>query len=210
MFKDDYKDSFKDINPKKSLKDKVKNGMFAESEKLNNKNVFFNKKLIYNISFALMALILIKVYAPKNIDKFDLKKSEVMENKKNTIESSESEGNFKISSDESRITDITIEESIIDESNSTESLEVDGEDIREIAYNQLSLEDKNRLKGNWKDGTVSKVEFKIEMGNITDHSYIGEEVYMIDFPTHSTGIPNNMIFFLTIDTNKLIGYGYID
>ena len=37
MFKDDYKNSFKDINPKESLKNKVKKEMFLENEKIKNK-----------------------------------------------------------------------------------------------------------------------------------------------------------------------------
>lgn len=48
------------------------------------------------------------------------------------------------------------------------------------------------------------------MGNIMDKSYIGKEVYLVDFPTQSKSIPNNMVVYLSIDNNKLLGYGYVD
>ena len=84
------------------------------------------------------------------------------------------------------------------------------QDIREVAYNQLTSKDKERVAGNWKDSKLSKITLKKGIGNITDNSYIGKEVYLIDFTTKELSLNNNIIVFLGMDNNKLIGYGYID
>ncbi|WP_160680570.1 hypothetical protein [Clostridium sp. C8-1-8] len=84
------------------------------------------------------------------------------------------------------------------------------QDIREKAYNQLSTKDKERIAGTWKDGKLSKVVLKEGMGNLKDKSYIGKEVYSIDFPTKSNAMPNNMIVFFSTDNIKFIGYGLVD
>lgn len=78
MFKDDYKNSFKDISPKKSLKDKVKKDMFEKSVKMKGKNIFLNRKLVYSLSLVLISLLLIKNYFPKNND-IDFSTSDIME-----------------------------------------------------------------------------------------------------------------------------------
>lgn len=90
------------------------------------------------------------------------------------------------------------------------SIKVQGKDVREMAFNQLTQNDKKRISGNWKDGKLSKVTLKEGMGSISDKSYIGKEVYLIDFPTKSISKPNNMIVYLGTDSSKLIGYGYVD
>lgn len=84
------------------------------------------------------------------------------------------------------------------------------QDIREIAYNQLSLKDKERIAGTWKDGKLSKDILQEGMGVIVDKSYIGKEVYSIDFTTKEIRKPNNMIVFFSIDNIKFLGYGLVD
>lgn len=84
------------------------------------------------------------------------------------------------------------------------------QDIRETAYNQLSSKDKERIEGTWIDGKLSKDILKEGMGGIIDKSYIGKEVYFLDFPTKSNAKPNNMIVFFSIDNIKFIGYGLVD
>lgn len=84
------------------------------------------------------------------------------------------------------------------------------QDIRETAYNQLSTKDKERISGTWKDGKLSKVVLKEGMGNLKDKTYIGKEVYSIDFTTKTNAMPNNMIVFFSIDNMKFIGYGLVD
>lgn len=83
-------------------------------------------------------------------------------------------------------------------------------DIRRIAWEQLSTEDKKRIEGTWENSKVSKVILREDMGIIKDKSYIGKEVYIIDFKTNEKRIPNNMIVYLSVDSKKLQGYGYIE
>jgi len=84
------------------------------------------------------------------------------------------------------------------------------QDIREVAYNQLNSQDKEKIAGGWKESKLSKIILKEGMGNILDKTYIGKEVYLIDFPTQSKSLPNNIIVYLSIDNNKLLGYGYVE
>lgn len=85
-----------------------------------------------------------------------------------------------------------------------------GKDVREITFNQLSPKDKNGVFGTWENSKLSKIILKENMGNINDKSYIGKEVYIIDIPTRSISIPNNMIVYVSIDNHKLLGYGYVE
>lgn len=86
---------------------------------------------------------------------------------------------------------------------------VNEQDIREIAYNQLTSNDKRRIKGTWQDSTFSKITLRKE-DKINDKFYIGKEVYMIDFPTNFIGKPNNMLIFVSMDSHKFLGYGMVD
>lgn len=84
------------------------------------------------------------------------------------------------------------------------------QDIRGIAYNQLTAEDKERTAGTWQNSKFSKITLREGMGNINDKSYIGQEVYLIDFSTKNKSLPNNMIVYIEMHNYKLIGYGYVD
>lgn len=84
------------------------------------------------------------------------------------------------------------------------------QDIREIAYNQLTAEDKEKTAGTWQNSKFSKITLREGMGNINDKSYIGQEVYLIDFSTKNKSLPNNMIVYIEMHNYKLIGYGYVD
>lgn len=84
-------------------------------------------------------------------------------------------------------------------------------DVREIVWEQLSSEQKDWIDGTWKDGKVSKVTLnKNMMIGIDDKSYEGKEVYLIDFPTKSKSIPNNMIVYADVSTFHFIGNGPVD
>lgn len=89
------------------------------------------------------------------------------------------------------------------------STTVKEQDIREVAYNQLTSKDKERLLETWKDSKLSKITLHESMGRINNSSYIGKEVYLIDFQTKG-GVQSNMVVYLGMDNNKLIGYGYTD
>jgi hypothetical protein len=76
---------------------------------------------------------------------------------------------------------------------------------------QLSTEQKEWIDGNWKDGKVAKITLnKNMMSQVDDKSYKGKEVYLIDFPTKSISIPNNMIVYGDVNTFEYIGNGLVD
>lgn len=84
-------------------------------------------------------------------------------------------------------------------------------DVREIIWQQLSSEQKEWIDGTWIDGKVSKITLnKNMMTLIDDKSYEGKEVYLIDFPTKSKSIPNNMIVYADMATFDYIGDGLVD
>ncbi|GFP75429.1 hypothetical protein [Clostridium fungisolvens] len=84
------------------------------------------------------------------------------------------------------------------------------DDIRKLAFEQLTSESKERINGTWQDSKLSTITLNENMGIINDKSYIGKEVYLVDFPTNSRSMPNNMIFYVSKDAHKLIGVGYLD
>ena len=93
-----------------------------------------------------------------------------------------------------------------EQSNITENKQ----DVRETIWNQLISKD-NAIQGNWQDGELSRTTLYEDAGIIiNDKSYIGKEVYMIDFQTKSLRMPNNIIVYASMDNNKIIGYGIVD
>jgi len=82
-------------------------------------------------------------------------------------------------------------------------------DVREIAYNQLSTSNQERIQGTWQDAKLSDITLRKEMGNINDDSYIGKEVYLVDFSAE-VYTTNNIIVYIGKDNYNLIGYGYVD
>ena len=89
------------------------------------------------------------------------------------------------------------------------STTVKEQQIREVAYNQLTSNDKERVFETWKDSKLSKITLHENMGRVNNISYIGKEVYLIDFPAKG-GVQGNMVVYLGMDNNKLVGYGYVD
>lgn len=89
--------------------------------------------------------------------------------------------------------------------------ETSKKDVREVVWEQLSSEQKERINGTWKDGKVSKTTLNESMmSEVEDKSYAGKEVYLIDFPTKSKSIPNNMIVYADVNTFDYIGIGLVD
>lgn len=82
-------------------------------------------------------------------------------------------------------------------------------DVREAIWNQLSSKDKERIAGTWKDATVGTVTLSKGMASHpnTDKSYIGKEVYIVDFKIKKIRYPDNIGFYADKETFKLIGYG---
>lgn len=83
------------------------------------------------------------------------------------------------------------------------------QDVRESVWNQLTSEEKERMKGSWQDSKVHKLSLKESMGIINDKSYIGKEVYFIDFTTKDISRPNHFVVYASIDNHKIIGIGYV-
>jgi hypothetical protein len=77
-------------------------------------------------------------------------------------------------------------------------------------WDQLTSKDKERVEGNWQASKSNRIILTETMGNINDKSYIGKEVYLIDFKTKSISVPNNMIVFASLNDYKIIGGGYAD
>jgi hypothetical protein len=83
-------------------------------------------------------------------------------------------------------------------------------DIREIVWEQLKPSQKELIKGTWSDAKITKIFLKSSMGKIDDVSYIGKEVYLVDFSIKTNHIPNNMIIYADKKSGKIVGYGYVD
>jgi hypothetical protein len=88
-------------------------------------------------------------------------------------------------------------------SNETQSL-----DVRQVVWNQLTNNDKKHIKGTWKDATVRKIVLKETMGNIKDNSYIGKQVYIVDYPSNDNPSLGGVAVYADEKSFKLIGYGY--
>lgn len=99
------------------------------------------------------------------------------------------------------------ESNSIKESN---NVTVKEQDVREVIWYQLTSKDKERIKGTWQDSELRKITLNENMGIINYKSYIGKEVYLIDFPTKNISMPNNMIVYASLDDYKLIGYGFVE
>lgn len=85
------------------------------------------------------------------------------------------------------------------------------QDAREAAYNLLTAEQKQSVADLWKQAKVEKVTLTERTGTvITDPSYVGKEVYQIDFSTQKKSMPNNIIVYLSADGSKLVGLGLVD
>lgn len=94
---------------------------------------------------------------------------------------------------------------IVDANESTE-LE---KDIREVAFNQLSDEQKSFIQGSWEEATVENVVVEESGFELLDSSYLGKEVIAVNFVTAPYSEPGMMMVLLSEDTQQLIGYGLL-
>lgn len=95
------------------------------------------------------------------------------------------------------------------------SQEVKKEDVREVVWKQLTPQQKERADGTWRDGTASKMILERDNNAMTFRlasdeyeSYIGKEVYFVNFPTGD--INENFPIYADIDTYTIVGYGLVD
>lgn len=84
-------------------------------------------------------------------------------------------------------------------------------DTRELIWDKLPVSQRERVDGTWKSGTLTVVTLdKNSVGWIDDKSYEGKEVYLVDYPTKNTGVPNNMLIYADKDTFEYIGNAPVD
>ncbi len=84
-------------------------------------------------------------------------------------------------------------------------------DVRQSVWDKLPAEQKALINGSWQNSNVSKVTLREGMMSLGgDKSYIGKEVYAIDFPADYTNTSNNVIVFADVNTFTFIGNGLID
>ena len=85
-------------------------------------------------------------------------------------------------------------------------------DIREIVWDQLSARQKEEVDGTWTDGEVSKTTISKNTAKNTnvDTSYIGEEIYVISFPSKLNPTVGDVVVFADMKTTAIIGYGLRD
>lgn len=89
--------------------------------------------------------------------------------------------------------------------------EVTSNEIIEVVYNQLSKEEKETIDFDLDKTKINKYILKDGSSTIYDDSYIGKEVYDIEFTIKEKGVmPNNRIVFASLDDYKIIGYGIVD
>jgi len=81
-------------------------------------------------------------------------------------------------------------------------------DVREDIWNQLTENHKKHIQGTWKDASYQKIILRETMGNITDKTFIGKEVFIVDFPSNDNPTLGGVTVYADLKTHKLIGYGY--
>src|SRR5690606_12659798 len=81
-------------------------------------------------------------------------------------------------------------------------------DVREVAWEQLSSEQKAFVGGTWEDGTLSKVTLNddLVMIGVEDKSYKGQEVYLVSF---DNGL-HSILPLLDAITLDVIGFAPVD
>ena len=88
-------------------------------------------------------------------------------------------------------------------SNETQTL-----DVRESVWNQLKEKEKEHIEGTWKDASVQKITLRQSMGNIKDKTFIGKEVYIVDYPSNDNPSLGGVAVYADIKSHRVIGYGY--
>lgn len=89
--------------------------------------------------------------------------------------------------------------------------QIEGIDVRQQAWEQLSQEQKDMIDGDWEDGTLSTVVLREEMvSNLKDSSQIGKEVYSIEFKKKNKDVSTNMIVYADKEFLRYIGDGLVD
>jgi TRAP-type C4-dicarboxylate transport system substrate-binding protein len=83
-------------------------------------------------------------------------------------------------------------------------------DVRESVWNRLTEEHKNHIQGTWKDASVYQRVLRENMGSNLDKTFIGKEVYIIDYPSNDNPTLGGIVVYADIKSHQLIGYGHRD
>lgn len=98
----------------------------------------------------------------------------------------------------------------IPENNKTNEKLISKENLEKI-YNELPENIKKEIDFNYDNIDVSNVILEKDMGFISDNTYLGKEVYKVNFVIRDKNIqPNERIVFVTTEEFNYIGEGYID
>lgn len=85
------------------------------------------------------------------------------------------------------------------QSNETKAIEV-----REKVWNQLTNKDKEHIQGTWEDASVKKITLRETMGIIKDKTFIGKEVFVVDYPSNENPTLGGFTIFADIISHKLL------
>ncbi|MEH7302648.1 hypothetical protein [Neobacillus drentensis] len=83
-------------------------------------------------------------------------------------------------------------------------------DVREIAWNSLSKNEKEEVIGDWKDAEVSTVLVDEKRFALTDKSYVDKEVTIVTFHSKKSAILGDISKLLDKKTHTVIGGAYRD
>jgi hypothetical protein len=81
-------------------------------------------------------------------------------------------------------------------------------DVREAVWNQLTEKEKEHIAGSWKDASVQKITLRESMGQLEDKTFIGREVYIVDYPSEESPSLGGIGVFADIKSHRIIGFGY--
>jgi outer membrane biogenesis lipoprotein LolB len=87
---------------------------------------------------------------------------------------------------------------------------VNGKDIRQIVWEQLSQEEQNEIIGNWKDGKIEEIiaEKDSRQFSLKDEELDGKEVYLITFKSKNEAVIGDVQKLVDIESNKIVGTSY--
>lgn len=92
-------------------------------------------------------------------------------------------------------------------------------DLRETAYSQLPEEKRSIVSPDWHKAQIDTVVLNQSMGYDIDSGYIDRQVYVIDFPCNYSGkdlidfpgeYGGNILVYVSIDREQIVGYGLTD
>ncbi len=83
-------------------------------------------------------------------------------------------------------------------------------DVREAVWDQLTEKQKEHIAGSWKDASVQKITLRESMGQIKDKTFIGKEVYLVDYPSEDSPSLGGVGVYADIKSHRIIGFGYRD